>query len=234
MDMTTLIRIWPIEEIAPLADAYPECKGLGNCPPNCFLFADWSIWGMAYGIVLSGDAFGRARVLIVDTEPPIEVAGSWTEFLDGCLRDTPQLYGNLLWTIPDAIEKRIAQWLEEDDRRYDRVRDAVRRFHFLPLYHRWTAVLGIRPDRSFVRWDYEDNREKVKPLEESYLQRLAVCEGAKRYPELRALIPPRPPEAIDCVACKGTGKVHKLPDVICECCGLGWLIPGEDRGPATG
>lgn len=133
-----------------------------------------------------------------------------------------------------AIETRIAEFLAAGDPKLKWVRPAVRRHAFLPLYVGWIATLGIRPDGSFVRWDHEDDDGSVKPLSDAYLQRLAICEGAKMYPELHALRPERPANAVTCDRCGGTGQIRGVPQIICECGGVGWLIPGEPRSPTPG
>ena len=63
---------------------------------------------------------------------------------------------------------------------------------------------------------------------------MALCQGAKKYSELAPLIPNRPPEALDCDSCKGTGRIEGLPRVVCNCGGLGWILPGEQQGPHPG
>lgn len=137
-------------------------------------------------------------------------------------------------SMQSAIEKRISEYLATDDTRHEWVKPAVRRHSFLPLYLGWIAVLGLRPDGSFVRWDHEEDRESVKTLADAYWQRMAICQGTKKYPELNALIPPRPALAKTCVACGGSGLVDGAPLVICQCGGIGWTIPGEQRGPSPG
>jgi len=57
-----------------------------------------------------------------------------------------------------------------------------------------------------------------------------TCQGVKKYPELAALIPARPEEARDCDSCRGTGRIEALPQIICRCGGVGWIVPGE-AGP---
>jgi hypothetical protein len=136
--------------------------------------------------------------------------------------------------IRAAIERRIDEFLAADDPKLEWVKPAVRKHTFLPLYVGWVAALGVRPDRSFVRWDHEDDRETVKPLSDPYWQRMAACQGAKTYPELRELIPERPAAAQTCDACGGSGQMSGAPHVICQCGGIGWLIPGEHRGPSPG
>jgi hypothetical protein len=133
-----------------------------------------------------------------------------------------------------AIETRIAEFLTAEDPELEWVKPAVRQHGFLPLYIGWVAALGLRPDGSFVRWDHEADRASVKPLGDAYWQRMAICHGAKKYPELRALLPERPASAQTCGACGGSGQLSGAPHVICQCGGVGWIVPGEEREPSPG
>jgi hypothetical protein len=104
---------------------------------------------------------------------------------------------------------------------------------FLPLYLGWFSVLGITCEGRFARWDIDDPKFSI--VTNAYLQRLAIFSGIKAYPELKSLIPARPYEAIDCDACGGTGRLLGAPaNVICKCCGSGWLVQGEDCGVSPG
>jgi hypothetical protein len=114
------------------------------------------------------------------------------------------------------------------------MKSAVDEHRFLPLYIGWLATLGIRADGSFVRWDHEEDRSRVSQLSDAYWQRMAICYGAEKYPELRVLLPERPVEAATCSACAGTGKVGSGSHLVCQCGGTGWLIPGEQPGPSPG
>ena len=133
-----------------------------------------------------------------------------------------------------AIEKRIEEFLAADDPKLEWMKPAIRKHTFLPLHVGWVAVLGIRPDGSLVRWDHEDDREAVKPLADAYWQRMAICQGMRKYPELGTLIPQRPASAQACEDCGGTGQVRGAPQVICQCGGIGWIIPNEEKGPSPG
>jgi hypothetical protein len=133
-----------------------------------------------------------------------------------------------------AIEIRIAEFLAGDDSRLDWVKPAVRQHGFLPLYIGWVAALGVRSDGSFVRLDHEDDRASVKPLRDAHLQRMAICQGAKKYPELHALLPERPASAQTCSVCGGSGQISGAPQLICECGGIGWIVLDEDREPSPG
>jgi hypothetical protein len=53
----------------------------------------------------------------------------------------------------------------------------------------------------------------------------AILLGAKRYPELRELLPTRRPGDPDCARCKGTGNA--IAQVQCpDCGGMGWVPQG--------
>jgi hypothetical protein len=70
-------------------------------------------------------------------------------------------------------------------------------------------------------------------------ERAAWFRSVRHYPELVALLPQRPPEAVDCPDCLGTG-MHQaiyanpvLRHVICGCGGSGWRIPRPDGSLPT-
>ncbi len=75
-----------------------------------------------------------------------------------------------------------------------------------------------------MRWhtDGPDPYPGVRLVEERYDWLSALVEGARRYPELGALLPTRSASA---VTCKCTGHPAFGPGkVICpDCCGLGWV-----------
>jgi hypothetical protein len=135
-----------------------------------------------------------------------------------------------------SIEKWIAEFLAGDDSRLEWLKAPVREHGFLPLYIGWLAVLGVRPDGSFVRYGTVDGTEPgvLRSLRDGFYQRLAVCEGAKRYAELRALLPSQPTTAVTCETCRGSGCIEALPTVICSCGGTGWVIPGETTTEEVG
>ena len=133
-------------------------------------------------------------------------------------------------SLSREIEARIAEYLASDDPRREWLKPAVREHRFLPLYLGWVAALGIRPDGSFVYFEYESAPKPVRSLEESFWQRMAIFQGARKYPELRALLPERPTTAATCEPCGGSGAPVGLPQLICVGCGgSGWMIPGESK-----
>jgi hypothetical protein len=132
-------------------------------------------------------------------------------------------------TMLEAIENRIAEALAADDPTVEWLKPAVRTHRFLPLYLGWSSTLGLRPDGSFVRWDHEASPTELRPLRDGLWRRLAIFQGIKRYPELEALLPARPDEAVPCGACGGSGELAGSPQLVCECGGAGWQIPGEEK-----
>ena len=87
------------------------------------------------------------------------------------------------------------------------------------------ATWLLRPDGSF--WDVDDDFGRpIEPLAEAF-HVMALVAGSERHEWLAELLPPRPTEAIDCLTCKGLGKIHpaRRPDefVYCpKCSALGW------------
>lgn len=114
-------------------------------------------------------------------------------------------------------------------------------------WHPWLAdvssmcVLATMGYEAYLRLDgrvlvaqgFEPGGEDDEPLHFSDL-----VEGAGalnmaarlRYPELGALVPPRPSESLDCESCRGTGIAFVAPSqpdhpIFCgECHSLGWVL----------
>lgn len=137
-------------------------------------------------------------------------------------------------SIREAIQRHIGEFLGDSKPETQWLKPAVRAHFFLPLYIGWVSVLGIRPDGSVVRWDYESDRENVRPVADGRWQRMALVQGAKKYPELSALLPARSHTAQTCGACGGSGMLKGAHQLICECGGIGWIMPGEPREPPPG
>jgi hypothetical protein len=124
------------------------------------------------------------------------------------------------------LTQRIAAFTRDDDEP-EYLRMHASRSGVLPLLIDWTGFWAIRADGEIWLVDTEDEQEPVVEPDDR-LQRIALFQGAKKYPELRPLIPERPEGATDCPHCLGTGRID-LPDVppdtiICFCGGLGWLV----------
>ena len=126
-----------------------------------------------------------------------------------------------------AIAARIDAFDSESDRFHLWHSPFVHKFDALPLYIGWTECVGIRPDGAIVSWSIEGEYEGAPEVEYQLLVRIALVSGAKRYSFLQPFIPERPPYALDCRTCNGSGTIERLPNVICECGGIGWVDPPQ-------
>jgi hypothetical protein len=124
----------------------------------------------------------------------------------------------------DFIAHRIAA-ITRGDEGTPWVRFYVSAFDALPIYAGWYETVGLRPDGHLVRWSTEDECEGVREVDDRILARIALVQCARQYPELKHLVPVRPPGARTCPTCDGTG--HMPPPipatVICSCGGVGWV-----------
>lgn len=131
------------------------------------------------------------------------------------------------------VEMRIAEFIEDST---SIARAAVSRTHVLPLCFDWSGFLGLRPEGQVVSVLYDDESGEYEIIHEERVRNLALCQGTKRYPDLPFLQPAKPPDAMECSHCRGTGQVT-LPQGLeqlsekftCYCGGLGWLP--HDRKP---
>jgi hypothetical protein len=79
-------------------------------------------------------------------------------------------------------------------------------------------------------WDADSD---LRTESDGRIRRIIVAAGSRHYPELAPFVPDRPPDAVDCRHCRGTGrpKLGETPlpeNIVCYCGGLGWLLPNED------
>jgi hypothetical protein len=132
---------------------------------------------------------------------------------------------------PTIIEGWISDFLASTDPEKEWLKELVCFHQFLPLYLGWSSVIGLRPDGSFILW--EEEPPSLRALSNAFLQRMALCQGIKHYPQLAVLLPLRPDEAVTCSLCGGSGKLPGASKFICVCGGIGWSIPGEDTGDSS-
>lgn len=96
------------------------------------------------------------------------------------------------------------------------------RYNALPLMGTIGEVWLLRADGSFWRADSDWGLE-LEPLAAN-LHTMAIVYGMMRYPWLKDALPPRPPDALVCGDCEGTGQVRANLVVYCSVCGaLGWV-----------
>jgi hypothetical protein len=109
--------------------------------------------------------------------------------------------------------------------------DAAARHGALLLHFGWGTDFAIRPDGTVIRID----EVQISGPDEDIWYRdfnwpvATVAFAVSRYPELKLLLPPRPDDAVDCPACGGRGMIpFKGVPLLCECLGLGWVVPEEN------
>jgi hypothetical protein len=139
--------------------------------------------------------------------------------------------------LSDWIAARIARYADEAPEPYQKweAPDVVA-FAALPLIRHWFETFGLRADGEIVRWhtDGPAPYPGVKPVDDRIDRLSALVAGARRYPELRSLLPSREPGSVDC-PCIGHA-VFASGQIICpECGGLGWVgRPGPESSSGSG
>ncbi len=103
----------------------------------------------------------------------------------------------------DLIEQRLVEFVAGEA--HEDVRKSAESAQALPLLFDWSACLAIRSSGEVV-WINYDEPHQVRAVEDERERNIGLFQGSRRYPELRFLVPRRPPEAIECSYCGGTGK----------------------------
>lgn len=97
----------------------------------------------------------------------------------------------------------------------------------LPLYVGWWDTTAIKADGEIVSWSTEDEfsgYSGVRPVDDPYLWLISLVNGARRYQQLKPLLPSRPDDAVDCD--HFAQPIFAEGKVFCpKCCGLGWVNP---------
>ena len=121
-------------------------------------------------------------------------------------------------TDSSEFESLIDQWLLMPDAE---VEGLVRQHRVLPISADMGSTYFFRiADRQVLCCGWGPNDALY--IEEPSMQVGAMVAGAKRYPQLKAFLPKRPSDAVECVECHGTGTI--LNSCGCGACwSLGWL-----------
>ena len=143
---------------------------------------------------------------------------------------------NLSLSQREQVQKRIAEYLTDSTSVHAFAHGAVARAAALPLMFDWTGFMALRPDGQVVWIPYDDEPGDVEPVRDVLVRNIGLFRGTKLHPGLPILLPPRPPDAIECPDCKGTGKIilPQMPadlseSLMCYCGGIGWLPSGTRR-----
>jgi hypothetical protein len=134
------------------------------------------------------------------------------------------------------VERRIAEFIGDSSSLYAYAFGAIARLNGLPLYFDWTAFMALLPDGSIVWVPYDDEPGDIELVQEERVRNLGLFQATKLHPELQFLVPLKPPDALDCPDCRGTGRLpfppgseHIAERLVCYCGGIGWLPPVKQQ-----
>jgi hypothetical protein len=102
----------------------------------------------------------------------------------------------------------------------ERTRKVARATNALPVYFDLGGALAFTPGGALLGYDWES--EQVAPEKDARWLVIAAVSAAGKYPDLREMLPQRPPTAKACSLCSGTGRVFPVKAFCGSCCGLGW------------
>ena len=128
------------------------------------------------------------------------------------------------------VEMRIGEFINDSTSIYAYARGVVTSANVLPLFFDWTAFMALSPGGQVVWVPYDDEPGDIEAVHDERLRNMGLFQGTKLHPELQFLLPLKPPDAIVCPDCQGTGRVifpqgheHLSEKVTCYCGGIGWL-----------
>ena len=89
--------------------------------------------------------------------------------------------------------------------------------------------MALLLDGQIVWIPYDNEPGDIEVVQEERVRNLGLFQATKLHPELQFLVPPKPPDAIDCPDCRGTGRLpfppgseHLAERLVCYCGGH-WL-----------
>ncbi len=137
--------------------------------------------------------------------------------------------------ISVKIKKLIQEFVNhpQDSIHSKALQTMVAKFNIFPLTFNFFSCYCINLNGEIILFDSEYNVENKK-ITEKRLINLVLCQGIKKYPELKELMPIRSENDINCSHCNGTGieplakELNLVENIICWCGGLGW-IPVEPK-----
>ena len=128
--------------------------------------------------------------------------------------------------VAEFIAARIAGYESECPEMYRWLVPHIKKHRILPLLVGWTETVGILASgeiRKFSADGSHSEYEELRPVEEPVLLLGALVQGARDYPDLKALVPEKQSSATECTVCGGSGVIENHPKLICECGGVGWV-----------
>jgi len=125
--------------------------------------------------------------------------------------------------LADLIGAKIYEYQSVPDEQHYDIWRLIADNDVLPLMNDWGGCYAINRAGEIVSFSWDDHRN-VTVEDDARIKNIALAQGSIVYPELKSLIPERPPEAKTCETCNGTGippHGDKVPGLVCYCGGLG-------------
>jgi hypothetical protein len=131
--------------------------------------------------------------------------------------------------LRDQIVARIKEYVDTAPAPFNH-QQLVEALNVLPLSCDWAGCHALRPDGEIIVF-LTDDPQNWRVEEDARLRNMALYQGSLKYPELKELVPTRPPNARVCPSCNGTGthpivwqmKPELRSAIVCYCGGLGWI-----------
>jgi len=127
------------------------------------------------------------------------------------------------------FEARRLQQLADYDRANPGIAALLRRLDALYLFGTIGMEAVLKSDGTVLvavedAWDQPSAAGPQWRLATEHERTASLVIAGRRIPELVALLPARPPGAVDCSRCRGSGEI--VNGVACMDCGaLGWVAP---------
>lgn len=136
--------------------------------------------------------------------------------------------------VPEIVARLRQRWLATASPQ-DIHRPYVETQNVLPLASDLGGFYGVTTSGDFLEFQW-DRDERGRLVTDERAVHSAWFQAAKKYPELAAFLPNRPPLVQDCEMCAGTGTPAELPEhladvIVCYCGGAGWLPRATEQAP---
>ena len=129
--------------------------------------------------------------------------------------------------VSSEIRARIEDIISDFSSDTSSLRSITAELNALPVYLDGGGGLALKPNGEIVEFSWE-RPEDAQPINDLRIINIALFQGSKKYPELKSLLPHRPPNATVCPYCQGTGYPtsalgSNIENIVCYCGGAGWV-----------